>query len=86
MQAPGLFDKAYGKQGKYGLVHNIGLGGAAVVTLLRRPEFWKEGGEDGRDRLGYNHAHECRTISLADVNRVKSQKQYSKMLLGQAKL
>lgn len=24
---------------KFGLVHNIGLGGAVVVPLLRRPEF-----------------------------------------------
>ena len=49
MQAPGLFDIS-DKRGKFGLVHNIGLGGAVVVTLLRRPEFYKEGGQDGRDR------------------------------------
>jgi hypothetical protein len=49
MQAPGLFDIP-DKRGKYGLVHNIGLGGAAVVTLLRRPEFFEAGGEDGRSR------------------------------------
>ncbi|KAJ2914870.1 hypothetical protein MD484_g5534, partial [Candolleomyces efflorescens] len=49
MQAPGLFD-IHDKRGKYGLVHNVGLGGAVVVSLLRRPEFYKEGGKDGRDR------------------------------------
>ena len=49
MQAPGLFDIP-DKRGKYGLVHNVGLGGAVVVSLLRRPEFYKEGGKDGRDR------------------------------------
>jgi sterol carrier protein 2 len=49
MQAPGLFDTT-DKRGKYGLVHNIGIGGAAVVTLLRRPEFYKAGGIDGRSR------------------------------------
>lgn len=49
MQAPGLFDVA-DKRGKYGLVHNIGLGGAVVVSLLRRPEFWVDAGVDGRSR------------------------------------
>ncbi len=54
MQAPGLFDIP-DKRGKYGLVHNIGLGGAVVCSLLRRPEFFKEGGEDGRKRCGSSH-------------------------------
>ena len=49
MQAPGLFDTV-DKRGKYGLVHNVGLGGAVVVSLLRRPEFFKPGGLDGRTR------------------------------------
>ena len=49
MQASGLFDRR-DVRGKYGLVHNIGLGGAAVISLLRRPEFYREGGPDGRDR------------------------------------
>ncbi|KAK2462114.1 hypothetical protein APHAL10511_006577 [Amanita phalloides] len=84
MQAPGLFDIA-DKRGKYGLVHNIGLGGAAVVSILRRPEFYKPGGADGRTRLGYNHAHKCRPISMNDVDKVKSRRasvyvlQYAKL-------
>jgi len=52
MQAPGLFD-TIDKRGKYGLVHNIGIGGAAVVSLLRRPEFYKSGGLDGRSRYDW---------------------------------
>lgn len=100
MQAPGLFDIP-DKRGKYGLVHNIGLGGAVVVSLLRRPEFYKSGGEDGRTRypefivsslkltntgrLGYNHAHECRPVSLADVEKVKAKKS-STYVLQHAKL
>jgi len=50
MQASGLFDHHRDVRGKYGLVHNIGLGGAAVISLLRRPEFYRAGGPDGRDR------------------------------------
>ena len=51
-QAPNLFDVP-DKRGKYGLVHNFGLGGAAVVTLLRRPDFFEAGGEDGRTRCAF---------------------------------
>ncbi|PFH50718.1 hypothetical protein AMATHDRAFT_144343 [Amanita thiersii Skay4041] len=79
MQAPGLFDIP-DKRGKYGLVHNVGLGGAVVVSLLRRPEFYKPGGADGRARLGYNHAHECRPITIRDVDQVKSKKSSSYVL------
>ncbi|KAI0247767.1 thiolase-like protein [Lactifluus subvellereus] len=81
MQAPGLFDDT---QGKYGLVHNIGLGGAVVISLLRRPEFYRADGPDGRDRLGYNHAHELRSITRADVDKVKAKG--SEGLLQVAKL
>ncbi|KAH9024402.1 hypothetical protein EDB84DRAFT_1440700 [Lactarius hengduanensis] len=75
MQSPGLFDLADAR-GKYGLVH-IGLGGAVIVSFLRRPDFYHADGPDGRDRLGYNHAHELRTITRADVDKVRS-KSHSK--------
>ncbi|KAI0793316.1 thiolase-like protein [Abortiporus biennis] len=84
MQAPGLFDIP-DSRGKYGLVHNIGLGGAVVCSLLRRPEFFKSGGQDGRDRLGYNHAHICRPVTLEDVEKVKSKKS-SPYVLARARL
>jgi len=71
MQAPGLFDIS-DKRGKFGMVHNIGLGGAVVVSLLRRPEFYKEGGKDGRNRVGYNHAYQAKGITQKDIDRVKS--------------
>jgi sterol carrier protein 2 len=50
MQAPGLLFNGRDAQGKYGLVHNIGLGGAVVISLLRRPEYYRASGPDGRDR------------------------------------
>jgi len=84
MQADGLFD-GEDKRGKFGMVHNVGLGGAVVVSLLRRPEFWKDGGEDGRHRLGYNHAHEVRGITRQNIDQAKS-KQTSAMVLALAKL
>ncbi|KAH7104327.1 thiolase-like protein [Auriculariales sp. MPI-PUGE-AT-0066] len=86
MQAPGLLDGSGNGRGKFGLVHNIGLGGAAVVSLLRRPEFWKDGGDDGRSRIGYNHACEARRITMADVDKVKSRKHPSPTTLTYAKL
>jgi hypothetical protein len=36
-------------------------------------------------RLGYNHAHECRPVTMADVDKVKS-KENSPYLLRHAKL
>ncbi|KXN84815.1 Non-specific lipid-transfer protein [Leucoagaricus sp. SymC.cos] len=84
MQAPGLFDVP-DLRGKYGLVHNVGLGGAVVVSLLRRPDFYKPGGPDGRTRLGYNHACECKPVTMADVDKVKSKKS-SQYILHHAKL
>ena len=43
MQVPGAMRKL-------GLVHNIGLGGAVVCSLLRRPWFYEPGGESGIER------------------------------------
>ena len=40
---------------------------------------------DGRRRLGYNHAHECRPITRADVDKVKA-KVSSERVLEFAKL
>ncbi|KAI0733954.1 thiolase-like protein [Fomitopsis betulina] len=84
MQVPGLFD-VNDSRGKYGLIHNIGIGGAVVCSLLRRPEFYRPGGPDGRVRLGYNHAHECRRVTKEDVDKVKSLK-FSPYILGRARL
>ena len=53
MQATGLFN-GRDARGKYGLVHNIGLGGAVVISLLRRPEFYRVSGPDGQDRYFFS--------------------------------
>lgn len=66
MQAPGLFDTV-DKRGKYGLVHNIGIGGAAVVSLLRRPEFYKSGEFDGRSRYDWPKLY---IWDLADLKQI----------------
>jgi sterol carrier protein 2 len=121
MQAPHLFNNNSDRRGKYGLVHNVGLGGAVVCSLLRRPEFYDNSRSDtqpdGRTRcvcvlpllseshsvspprnfhnisltrdfvarLGYNHAHECKPITMADVDKVKSRKN-SPYVLAAARL
>lgn len=48
------------------------------MTILRRPDFWKAGGPDGRDRLGHEFGYEYRGVKQADVDRVKSRKMYAK--------
>ncbi|GAA6012312.1 hypothetical protein JCM8202_003281 [Rhodotorula sphaerocarpa] len=81
MQDPRCVPDALEKEGKtaYTLAHNVGLGGSAVVTIFRRPDFFKTGGKpDGRDRLGYNHGCECKRVGMADVDKVKSRKAFSK--------
>ena len=60
MQAPGLFSTA-DPRGKYGLVHNIGIGGAVVCSLLRRPEVYKPGGQTGQDRCVAQYSQTMRS-------------------------
>ncbi|SPQ95541.1 propanoyl-CoA C-acyltransferase [Plasmodiophora brassicae] len=62
------------------LQHNIGLGGAVVLTIYGRPAQPLETGaesrpdEDPRKRFGYNPAVECRQIAASDVQRVMSRR------------
>ncbi|KAK4057875.1 hypothetical protein OIO90_001094 [Microbotryomycetes sp. JL221] len=72
---PGVKEKQ-GKQA-YALAHNLGLGGSCVVTVLKRPEFFKQGGQDGRARVGYNHGCECKPVTQQDIDKVKSVKAHS---------
>ncbi|KAL7942661.1 hypothetical protein V8C42DRAFT_354766 [Trichoderma barbatum] len=58
---------------KYCLQHNMGMGGATVVTIYKRIDGEEaprsedtKPEEDGRSRLGYNPAEEARSISRED--------------------
>lgn len=45
-----------------------------MVSILRRPDFYKAGGVDGQARLGYPYGHEYRGVKQSDVDLVKSRK------------
>lgn len=64
---------------KYCLQHNMGLGGATVVTIYKRldgkaaPAFNDiKPEDDGRERLGYNPAEEARSITKEEWEAVRS--------------
>ncbi|RUP49338.1 thiolase-like protein [Jimgerdemannia flammicorona] len=54
---------------KYALQHNIGLGGAVVITLYR-----KMNNKKSQPHVGYNPAIEARPISAEDVRKVAALK------------
>ncbi len=60
-------------QAKYALQHNIGLGGAAVVTIYKKwtPTFNQS---ESISRLGYNPAIEAKKVNEAQVRKVLSSK------------
>jgi sterol carrier protein 2 len=60
---------------RYGLQHNIGLGGAAVVTLYRRASLsLNPNWVDPTKRFGYNPAVEARPVTRQQVQGVMSTK------------
>ncbi len=61
---------------KNALTHNIGLGGSCVVTILRKPAFYKKG-STSKDRFGYNAGDECKRMTQEDLDKVKSKKAFS---------
>lgn len=50
------------------------------------PLHWNCADDSGGPRVGYNHAHECRPVTLADVDKVKSRKSASAYVLQAARL
>jgi sterol carrier protein 2 len=55
---------------RHALQHNVGLGGAVVVSLLRKG-FPEVPTAAPAARLGYNAATECRPVSEDDAARVR---------------
>lgn len=70
------------------LQHNLGLGGAAVVTVYKRAdgrvsdEVGVEGAGAGAGWLGYNAAVEARGFTRGQVDRVRSKRARSQWALG----
>jgi len=70
------------------LQHNLGLGGAAVVTVYKRAdgrvsdEVGVEGAGAGSGWLGYNAAVEARGFTRGQVDRVRSKRARSQWALG----
>ena len=67
---------------KYALQHNIGLGGAVVISIYKQAElpnklYDKEG---WKQRFGYNPAVESKGVTEKDVGKVRS-KQISEYLI-----
>jgi sterol carrier protein 2 len=65
----------------HALAHNVGLGGSCVVSILRKPAFYKKG-STGAQRFGYDMAAEVRGVSQADLAKVRS-KHYSNFVVSQ---
>jgi len=71
---------------KYALQHNVGLGGAVVVTAYKRLDGHAVSSdlntmEDGRKRLGYNPAVEARGITEEMILQVQSTKYRSNWMM-----
>ncbi|CAJ0915135.1 6125_t:CDS:2, partial [Entrophospora sp. SA101] len=63
---------------KYALQHNLGLGGAVVISIYKKPKFFSlNNNVDGRKRLGYNPAIESKGITTNDLDKVKSKSDYN---------
>ena len=72
-QLRGLAGKRQVQNPRYALQHNIGLGGAAVVTLYRKATSIDQSqNQETLSRFGYNPALEARGVSLEQIQRVIS--------------
>lgn len=73
---------------RYALQHNIGLGGAVVIGVYKRPdgstapEKLDKNVQDGRYRLGYNPAVEAHPITPEMLRKVQSKEKSDYMFKG----
>jgi sterol carrier protein 2 len=58
---------------KYALQHNVGLGGAVVVGVLKKADIKgaDKGWQDSRERFGYNPAVEARIVTRAEIAKIQ---------------
>lgn len=68
------------------LQHNLGLGGAAVVTVYKRPDgkaatLWTDAEVGAHNKLGYNPAVEAKGFTKAQCDSVRSKKARSEWAL-----
>ncbi|KAF9318749.1 hypothetical protein BGZ91_005099, partial [Linnemannia elongata] len=59
---------------KYALQHNVGLGGAVVISLYKKANELGSSPKyvDSRKRVGYNPATEAREVSEEEVESVRA--------------
>ncbi|KAL1406200.1 hypothetical protein Q8F55_007889 [Vanrija albida] len=57
------------------LAHNLGLGGSCVVSILRKPAFYRAGSTTA-SRAGYDVAREVRRVTRTELDKVRA-KQFS---------
>lgn len=57
------------------LAHNLGLGGSCVISILRKPAFYRAGTTSAQ-RAGYDVAREVRRVTQTELNKVRA-KQFS---------
>lgn len=65
---------------RYALQHNVGLGGAVVVTVYKKPEG--SSAQDGRSRMGYNPAIESHPITKEMLQKVQAKDHSDYMMVG----
>ncbi|KAI4270123.1 MAG: hypothetical protein LQ337_006879 [Flavoplaca oasis] len=81
-QLRGWADNRLVEGAKVALQHNLGLGGAVVVTVYKRADGGSNERVSERGKMGYNPAVEARGFTKEQVDTVRSRKSRSEWALG----